>query len=236
MGDDLLAKYKNRNVQKVADLAANKGRGEDGSIPPRVGGAVFDAASFAEDELVAEYLSGVLASSRSPDGKDDTGVSWAALVARLSSDQLKLHYLLYSSAAFHLRNVDLTSLDVLTGAQLYMPLEPVIEMLTEAGRFNEAVMNLVREGLVGGSYEVQVDAEELSPDRAIPEGPGMLYYPTPSGAALYLWGVGLGRTSVRQFNHVEVTLPEGVELPVPVPLSGRYDEFPARPQEISQET
>lgn len=63
-----------------------------GAIPLRVVKGVLDAAEVAENELVAEYLSGVLASARTPGGVDDSGVIWTGLIQRMSAAQLRLHY------------------------------------------------------------------------------------------------------------------------------------------------
>lgn len=96
-GENLARRYRQRNVErsvqrgeKKTDLAA------PGVVPLRVAAAVFEKAQWSEDEFVAEYLSGVLASSRDDGVGDDSGVSWASLIGRMSSDQLRLHYVLYS--------------------------------------------------------------------------------------------------------------------------------------------
>lgn len=97
MGKQLLEYYQRKNVERVVRRAEAKAdTSTDGAIPPRVAAEIFDKAQWASDELVAEYLSGVLASSRSSEGDDDRGLPWTALVGRLSADQLRLHYALYS--------------------------------------------------------------------------------------------------------------------------------------------
>jgi hypothetical protein len=231
MGQDLLAKYKNRNVSRVAKLAAAKGSSEAGSIPPRVGGAVFDAASFADDELVAEYLSGVLASSRSQEGRDDSGVTWTALVARLSSDQLRLHFMLYSSAAVLLRGVRLDSLDVFRHERIYVPVAPLLRHFAtpdSTRRFNESLMNLVREGLVNDNYMLQTEGAKLSSERAVPDEPGLVFRASPAGVGLFLWGLGLGRHSVLRLNELDIPIPDNWDAPIPLEGSMRYELIPLR--------
>ncbi len=49
-------------------------------------------AAFTDDELSADYLGGVLAAS-GPD--DDSGVPIIAQIGRLSSLQLRMHYVMY---------------------------------------------------------------------------------------------------------------------------------------------
>lgn len=85
------------DVRRVAELADARGRGA-GAIPARVAESVLQSAQFAKSEFVAEYLSGILASSRTPDGHDDRGISWTRLISQLSSDQVRMHYVLYTAA------------------------------------------------------------------------------------------------------------------------------------------
>ena len=51
--------------------------------------------SFTDESICAEYFGGVLASSRSKDGKDDFGVFYVNIIKSLSSNQLNMHYIIY---------------------------------------------------------------------------------------------------------------------------------------------
>lgn len=85
----------NRYVVEVVRRAEQKQRergSTEGSIPLRAAKGVLEAAEVADNEFVTEYLSGVLASARTPTGIDDSAVGWTALIGRLSSAQLRLHY------------------------------------------------------------------------------------------------------------------------------------------------
>jgi len=57
---------------------------------------VFDEGKYCEDDLSKEYFAGVLASSRTKDGKDDRGMTNAKLVSNLSSYQIRTHYIFYT--------------------------------------------------------------------------------------------------------------------------------------------
>tara|TARA_R110002020_G_scaffold39986_4_gene118267 strand:+ start:3121 stop:3609 length:489 start_codon:yes stop_codon:yes gene_type:complete len=96
IGDHLRARIESWSEDALAARVLKKAAKKvdptvPGAVPPRVAADVFDKAQWAEDEFLAEYLSGVLASSRTRDGKDDSGVGWTALVGRLSADQLRMH-------------------------------------------------------------------------------------------------------------------------------------------------
>lgn len=156
MGEQLASWYKRKNVENVirqAETKANTDR--DGSIPPRVAQEVFEKAQWAEDEFVAEYLSGVLASARTADGQSDSGVAWTALVGRLSSDQLALHWLLYTSAQRRSRNSRYEGIWSFFKEQVVIELTSLFQALewpfTDGHsiiRLYEATYGLRREGLI----------------------------------------------------------------------------------------
>lgn len=63
----------------------------------RVTKDVFLNGSFSDESVCAEYFGGILASSRSSDGKDDRGVYYVDIIKSLSSHQLFFHYIIYNS-------------------------------------------------------------------------------------------------------------------------------------------
>lgn len=63
----------------------------------RVTRDVFWGGSFTDEAICAEYFGGILASARSEDGKDDSGVYYVDIIKSLSSAQLHLHYVIYRS-------------------------------------------------------------------------------------------------------------------------------------------
>ncbi len=52
--------------------------------------------AFSESEICAEYFGGIMASSRSEDGKDDAAIQFVDVTKSLSSNQLGLHYVVYN--------------------------------------------------------------------------------------------------------------------------------------------
>lgn len=75
--------------RKIADL-------EDGKAANlRVTYEALQNASLADSDLVSEYCGGLLAASRSSDGRDDSLVPFVNVVRALSSRQIKLHYDIY---------------------------------------------------------------------------------------------------------------------------------------------
>lgn len=82
----------------IRNATAKVGDGDSGDVPPRVWRRVLTEAQDADDEVMVEYLGGVLASSRSEVDRDDRGAVMSALVGRLSTYQLRAHYVLYAAA------------------------------------------------------------------------------------------------------------------------------------------
>jgi hypothetical protein len=102
LGDGLrdLSEKRARNIGNIVMKAIQKAEnlGAEGEVPPRVIKNIFDDGSFSDDQIMAEYLGGVLASSKSPGGRDDRGVALSGLVNQLSAYTLRTHYILYLAA------------------------------------------------------------------------------------------------------------------------------------------
>jgi len=143
------------NVQRVAAKASAKNinRG-NASIPPRAARAVLIESCWADNEILAEYLSGVLASSQSGNSGDG-GVMWASLIGRLPSDQLALHWAIYTAAHRRTRGTDYESVFEAIDEQYVVD---AISIINKFGweldhwrvvtRLFEAAHGLEREGLL----------------------------------------------------------------------------------------
>ena len=72
---------------------------EPGQVPPKVLKTIINDASYSDDVVSVEYFGGVLASARTPTGRDDRGARLAKILDGLSSYQIRTHYLMYSTVA-----------------------------------------------------------------------------------------------------------------------------------------
>ena len=97
-GEELRRWHIARRLNKIADAATRKVENlEDGRQPNlNITHNVFMNGAFRDDEVSAEYFGGILASSRSEDGKDDSSIHFVDVIKSLSSRQLQLHYLIYN--------------------------------------------------------------------------------------------------------------------------------------------
>ena len=98
MGDDLNKVYK-ANRDKLLEKAAQKvlDPNDGAQVNLRVARDVIWNGAVTDDEVCSEYFGGVLAASRSADGKDDSALVYVDCIKALSSKQLHLHFVIYES-------------------------------------------------------------------------------------------------------------------------------------------
>lgn len=91
LSEDLRRRIKDRlgRTREAADAKAGK---EPLHVGDRIAFKALGEAALTDDPLIADYLGGVLAASGP---NDDSGAAIVALIGRLSSLQLRLHYVIY---------------------------------------------------------------------------------------------------------------------------------------------
>jgi hypothetical protein len=180
----------------------------------RVTVRALEEAALTDDHLVASYLAGVLAASGP---EDDTGAAVIAQIGRLSSLQLRLHFVLYR-AVWYLAAADATSMTELgdpdqlrSDYALFVPDHEVFAALDLAYGYSATVRVssmmrvLDREGLIAdelGGHNWRVtpgyvigstaELEKIMRSKSSIPGPGLVAAPTPAGSELFLWGCGAG--------------------------------------------
>jgi hypothetical protein len=236
---ETLRRYTAKRLENVGRVVANadaKSSG-DGIVPERVAFRVLDEGSYSDDQLVVEYLGGVLASSRTPVGRDDRGNTLTALVSRLSTYHLRTHYIFYTVAQrlLHGRTVNLQDVNEVQGsARVFTPFDVYIPAMefdeTEDGEaiLTNSLYALDRERLI--DFTASGPVENLRRfDQRIP-APGIVYSLTMQGVELFMWATGRGQGHVAAeyltcdpFPINGITVADGAqlmhELP-PVPPSG----------------
>lgn len=192
------------NVNRVAIRANEKiPTAQAGSIPPRVAKEVLDKAIWADTAVLTEYLAGVLASSRTPQGERDQGVTWASMIGRLSSDQLALHWVLYTSAQKRCRGSEYESVWEVTNEQVLIDVDVLLRDLgwpitqwQVATRLLEAAYGLEREGLLtnlshGGSKYLGAEVAYTKGHSYPPNRFYLTFAITPHGIGLLLQALGI---------------------------------------------
>jgi len=170
----------------------------EGSVSPKVLRAVLNEGSFCDDELSAEYFGGVLASSRSAISRDDRGAALLALISRLSTYQVRAHYILYAvlKRLYDGTEILMTSHENREKLTTFIPMEGFVKAMdfthSEIERLSalnaHVVFGLSRENLIENFTYGQ--AEYIR--KRYPTAPtqGIIFQPTISGSELYLWAHG----------------------------------------------
>lgn len=170
---------------------------QDGAVPPRVLRLAVTEGAFTEDEVAAAYLGGVLASSKVAGGRDDRGVSINATISRLSTFQLRLHYVTYMALHYLLQGVesDFGS----TGAiknHMHFGTTGLLVAMGMLDEFNDPDFNV--DGVLSHAL-YGLSKEELIGDWMFQWDKGLSCSPTPIGTELFLWANGQGRRSIEYF-------------------------------------
>jgi hypothetical protein len=215
--------YKLRNVGRIVEDADAKSSANPvgGIVNARLAYILLEEGSLCDDELMANYLGGVLAGSRSPDGRDDRAIAWSRVITSLSSLQIKAHYLLYREWAARLRGVPINRMMNINLYKVRMNLEldEFLDALTSStdvereAALNHSIAGLARMGLINEKYwwvsHGKLDFIALGR----PFKRTLSVQATPTGLELYGWAQGL--PGVTQFDFPSMALPFDTEPPIP---------------------
>lgn len=202
LGDGLLGATKkmSENLTRIVKIAVEKTgpRIDDpGATNARVFKNVFDEGRVIDDIFAAEYFGGILASSRSEDGSDDSGLPLLSLIKSLSTIQLRLHFTLYSLVNKHAHF--LSSQNKRANWRDWKISIRAFNLLSAIGMEDHhgqtqiafAAAGLVDSGLVDEELSYRL-SELRNYDQADPSDEDYLAFtPTDRGAALYLRALGL---------------------------------------------
>lgn len=186
---------------------------ENGSVPPRVLKGILDEGAYADDVLTSEYFGGLLASSRGSVSRDDRGSSLIAMVGRLSTYQIRLHYVLYLVLKTLYDGKDFPptgdrpTATFIPEADLFTAMEFVgSELDNTESLMGHALNGLQREALIGdliayGNPEVLAAYRP----RPLQDGSGLIYTPSGLGIELFLWAHGVSNFNLNEFLKIELT-------------------------------
>jgi hypothetical protein len=217
------AHYRLNNAERIAERAQKKTRGKDGKVPPRLSYVLLEDGTYSDDELMAEYLGGVLAAGRTPTGQDDRGVTWTKIITSMSVLQLRAHFVLYREWAYalHRRETKWQLEMTRRRAQMYVDMDSLLPILLEVspggdvnGKLAHTFSGLYRTGMFE-SYEYG-EVSNMRPTGSIPaEIPfqrAARLTPSIDGMELYGWACGLPGVAPNIFS----TTPELVSIEVDV--------------------
>ncbi|HEV7644949.1 MAG TPA: hypothetical protein VGO50_13475 [Pyrinomonadaceae bacterium] len=191
---------------------------DSAAVPPRVLKGILNEGFFCDDELMADYFGGVLASSRTGTSRDDRGVSFIALISRLTTYQIRSHFVFYQTfKTFFNNRTDcyLTQSSIRSTLGLYIPFESFKQSLdlVDGEDFHQLLPHIMfglgREELFERfRYGTNEETKRLG-------GEGIIFHPSVLGTELFLWAHGKGDLSVNKFLDAETEIPNdtGIEIP-----------------------
>jgi len=197
------------NMKKIFTIAVNK-LGDmiekPGDVPPRVIKGILQEGWFCDDELMAEYFGGVLASSRSDISRDDRGSAMISLVSRLTTYQIRSHYIFYLlfKKLFDGESLIPTIADDCEKMRIFISWNAYCQAMDFSKGENadviisHVVWGLTKEQLIGG-YFATGDVEVLKKAWSKADEAGIILYPSALGVELFLWAYGKGRLSVGSY-------------------------------------
>lgn len=205
---------------------------EPGGVPPRVLKGILQEGAFCEDELAAEYFGGVLASSRSSNLRDDRGAAMIGQVSRLSTYQLRTHYLVYKA----IRELFLGRVEEMgtgrQGLELFVPYEAYLRAMDFSAAEGREWMSILQhcfnglhgEALAAGASMGSRETLTKYPRRVGVTGDGIVLIPTLQGAELFLWAHGISGALPRQLLDPALVLDGGPAVPALIGASRSREE------------
>ncbi|MCK5536334.1 MAG: hypothetical protein KAI79_05865 [Bacteroidales bacterium] len=210
-----LAEFTKKRAQNIGNIFqnANKKLGkqidEEGSVPPKILKSIINDASFNDDRIAIEYFGGVLASSRTKDGRDDRGAKMTKLVDNLSTYQLRTHYLIYKTIKKLFKSKEDNNLNLSKGRnemEIFIPFQHYVELMDfteeEISNFESIIRHiffgLSNDGLIENnfSYGNSEDIISKAKNSEFAKNGGIICQPSALGSELFLWAFGESNKSL----------------------------------------
>lgn len=204
-----------KRVKTVGDIFSNASKklgskieSEAGGVAPKVLKGILDEGSYAQDGFTVEYFGGVLASSRSGISRDDRGAYMNALIGRLSTYQIRTHYIVYRliKELFDGQKINVGfstergKLRIFIPFDVYLPAMDMVdeEMANFTSILIHTVIGLSREELISDQYRFG-KADHIKHEVVDAQQGGIVVAPSAFGFELFMWAHGQGSRSVSSF-------------------------------------
>jgi hypothetical protein len=232
--------YRTRNFGRIVDKAEKKARDErSGVVSQRVAYVLLEEGSLCDDELMAEYLGGLLAGSRTPDGRDDRAISWCQIIKGMSWLQVRAHFIIYRELAARLQgltNLKLGMADTHRLCQVDFEQTEFLSILTDNsgiesdGALQDAILGLAWLDLIDdSSYAIGSRSSHIIL-RDSPFEEVVRVVPTVRGLELYGWAQGLPGLSVGEFTSKAIVFDTEPSVSRPAKMSfGTLDQLTSHP-------
>ena len=208
-----------RRIFSVAERRLGDKLERPGVVSPRVLKRVLNEGSFCEDDLSLEYFGGVLASSRNEIGRDDRGSTFMELLGRLSTYQIRSHYIIYTIMK---RLYDGGGLNVgidmdRKRMRTYIPASTYIIAMEFCEKENPSLIlehviyGLVKEQLIGADFAIG-SPKSLPTYFKEDMEPGFIIEPSGLGIELYLWAHGRSDLTMQEFLNKDIQFTVNLDI------------------------
>jgi hypothetical protein len=198
------------NLKNIFDSATRKLGDKietEGTVPPKVIKGILIEGPYCDDSLTAEYFGGVLASSRSGVSRDDRGASLIALLSRLSTYQIRTHYIFYRVIKDLLNGENINPNVEIDKAETYIPWDTYGTAMEFSKSENPDILlphilfGLRKEDLIVGSfiYGGQEFIKDHHSYNVIEGEEGIIFTPSVLGIELFLWAHGEANYPLERF-------------------------------------
>jgi len=195
------------NIFKNAEKKLGDKINQNGKVSPRVLKGILDDGAWCEEELQVEYFGGVLASSRTGVSRDDRGTYYVSLISRLTSYQLRTHYLFYQllKREFDGENINIEDGSKWPYLQIFLPFDTLYNAMDLTKEESENWSNLLAHSIWGLNKEELItgfsygSVEHIKKKFNNAKDSGIIFQPTKQGVDLFMWAFGYGQESSNNF-------------------------------------
>lgn len=193
-----------------------------GTVPPKILKGIFEDGAWCEDELQIEYFGGVLASSRSEVSRDDRGVYYLNLISKLTTYQLRTHYIIYNlvKEIYNGKTINVNDANEWVELEIFIPYHVYLEsMVFEEVELNEW-NNLLSHSLFGLLKDELISDFKWGPVKYLNDlgynidNSGIIIRPSKLGMDLLLWACGYGKQPAKSFLDNTLTFQNNINLKI----------------------
>jgi hypothetical protein len=162
---DKVANWRARNAVAIVEAAKEKLEAKGGThdayhAHPRIVGNIIESGSWSDSDEVQELWAGLLTSSCSPDGTDESNLIFTNLLSQLTSLQAKV-----ISHACAKSDKEVTPAGWLFPGKISLPLDQIVELtaVTDIHRLDRELDHLRALDLISGGFETHSRIADITP-------------------------------------------------------------------------
>lgn len=210
------------NIFKNAEKKLGNDINENGKVPPKILKGILEEGAWCEEELQVEYFGGALASSRTGVSRDDRGAYFVSLISRLTTYQLRTHYLFYELVKSHFNgnSVNMDDGNNWRDLEIFIPFETFYHAMDFTEEEADNWGNLLSHVMWGLNKEELITnfswggEDHIKKKFKHAESNGIIFQPTKMGVELFMWAFGHGQKNPNDFFKEDITFSSEIEIQI----------------------